>query len=274
MILAYYKNQIINWEQLPIGIFKRAIFYGESLFTSFRTHHQKLLFMKDHLDRLINDSSILYQINNEELIGDLKSFFIKGLSDLHQQEKLTVDRYIRLMVLSENQQEKDNSFSIIPLILLDELPQEQEDENRNLWCKSLPKKCLLKYSFKGPSADFLTEFKRGNYALPFYELRNISDNFHNEVIYLTPNNKLLSSTTGNVFIIKNGVILTPKLNSAILDGIIRRNIMSYFKKSNYQLKVKDRLFIKKNSFLTDEIIENFNHYCQNCLVNIKDLSSY
>ena len=54
----------------------------------------------------------------------------------------------------------------------------------------------------------------------------------NDAILLNPYNRIADATIANIFIIKNGIIKTPKLTEGCINGVMRRHLLQCFKDDN------------------------------------------
>src|SRR6185436_5577108 len=76
-----------------------------------------------------------------------------------------------------------------------------------------------------PKAALDSQIKSGNYLNSVLAMFQARKQGADDAALLALNNELTESTTANLFLIKNGVLLTPWLEAGILDGITREIIL-------------------------------------------------
>ncbi|HOQ39720.1 MAG TPA: aminotransferase class IV [Fervidobacterium sp.] len=75
------------------------------------------------------------------------------------------------------------------------------------------------------------------------------DNY--DVLMFGNHGQVCEGTFSNVFLLKNGVIVTPSLNSGILDGITRMHVIKFFREKG--LTVEERFVEPQEVFYADEV---------------------
>ena len=76
------------------------------------------------------------------------------------------------------------------------------------------------------STSLLTYVKSINYIENLIENQNAKEEGFNEVIFLNEKGFITECSTANIFMVKNGVIYTPKLECGLLNGILREFIIN------------------------------------------------
>jgi len=205
-----------------------SLLLGESVFTSVLYYQKRLIFAEEHLDRLILGAKYLFP----------ETIFPKNFKQiLLQQLENTV------MNLVENQ-------SIRMTIVRDGYFITTRKWNESSASITIGQSEIIKGKSFKPSF-----IKLSNYGLEFLELKQSK---FDELIYFDVEDNLTEATTSNIFLInQQNELMTPKLSSNVLDGIIRLKLIKFAQSLNISTKEVDiKLLDIKNAkcmFLTNAI---------------------
>lgn len=89
----------------------------------------------------------------------------------------------------------------------------------------------------------------GNYTNSILALREALDSGADETLLLDPEGYVAEGSGENIFVIRNGVLMTPELTSC-LDGITRNTIMRFA--DDLGLKVVERRITRDEVYVADE----------------------
>ena len=270
--MLYHREMILeNFVYNPkntfqdIDITKSGLLSGETVFTSFRTFSNKVLFLNDHMNRLELGARYLFGKNLEknELLFNLRGL-LKTLKE---------DVRVRITIFKKNED-------------LDYLISTNHLENFNNAGVSLTKSVKIKTLGLIPS--FL---KTGNYVETNLEIKRAKDLGFDDILFTDLQNNVLECSTSNIFIIKNNNVFTPAINDLFLNGITRQKIIEMLRKEKikieelainyFNLMDSDEVFIcnsvkgirsvgrveenEFNNIFTKEIVAYFNDYIRkNC----------
>ena len=70
--------------------------------------------------------------------------------------------------------------------------------------------------------------KMGNYGDDIIELKKAKDKGFDDVLFLDSAHNVKECSTSNIFFIKGKNLVTPLVDSCLLDGITRRNLINYW----------------------------------------------
>jgi branched-subunit amino acid aminotransferase/4-amino-4-deoxychorismate lyase len=211
----------LNGEMFPFGDpclmhNNRAFCYGDAIFETIHANGTKMQFFTDHYSRLQRSMDLLHMKKGS--LPDqnaLEQIIIKLLNKNHLYNGVRV----RLSVFRNSggfYTPHDNTVSYLAETL--PLP---EDEYR------LNKKGLKTAIFNGllKQADSLANLKTSNSLLYiraglFCEEQGIDDCF-----IMNTEGRLAESVSSNIFLLKNGNLLTPSLDQGCVEGIMRLQIL-------------------------------------------------
>jgi len=205
----------------------RAFFFGESVFTTFKTSHEEILFKERHFARLLKGVDFLYgpfDDHDQKLLLQ-KMDFICSVTEKNARGRLTASVYdqnlpsLTLGKISWDQIVFDLSWGKI---------------NR---LESLALKTVYSPPFNFFSPSYL---KSGHYLQEIIVKRQMEEKkeplFYDEF--------LREGATFNFFLIKDDIILTPSIRPGVLEGVMREVIIG-------ELENLGRQVIEKNISLED-----------------------
>ena len=81
-------------------------------------------------------------------------------------------------------------------------------------------------------ASKLSHLKSNDRLLNVLSSIYAKENDYDDVLLINGNKKIVETTSGNVFIVKNGIISTPRLEDGCVDGVIRKRLL---RNSNFKV---------------------------------------
>ncbi len=173
---------------------------GEQVFTSLLVLEGKILFLEDHLNRLIKGASFLFPEGEwEQKRSEISAFIVNLISKCNFK-----NIYCRPTIIG------DYFFCLL---------KEHTVTNQALIVKKA-------FQIKTPSLrpNYL---KIGQYADSLMEIKQVQKLGAQDILYFDSENFLTESSTSNVFVVNHeGKLLTAPLSSMVLDGILRSKICS------------------------------------------------
>ncbi|MBP9673558.1 MAG: aminotransferase class IV [Bacteriovoracaceae bacterium] len=208
----------------------RGFLYGESVYSTLKTVQNSPLFLEDHLQRLQKGALFLYphlELDHiEKKVQELK----EGIFFLLSQNKTKRDFSLRLSFFLDNEGREIifQSSLLHSLISLFPYQEEKPKEQYVLWHSSLTKRI---------NNEWPAYVKCGNYVEWGLELRKAKEEGCDEVLFFTDKKTLADSVVSSIFLVQNNAILTPKLNSCVLDGVTRKHFIRAMQREG--LKVQE-----------------------------------
>ena len=189
---------------------------GHVVFTSMRLHEGRMLFLDDHLNRLLKGADFLFPaVEWLSYKTELADFL------LSQNYPKNVDSYMRLTIVEDEVN-----------VFLDKL-------------SDSPAYVSLADAFMQRTPSLLPGFlKQSNYLLADIENKKAQSLGFDDVLFFDTNNILTEASTSNVFVIsEDGVVRTPRSSSMVLEGVLRSNLMNCLKQNQWMIVEED---IKRN----------------------------
>jgi branched-chain amino acid aminotransferase len=202
----------------------RGMFFGESPFTTLKLIAGKFQAMSHHFKRL--EKSLEFLFNAEFKV--YRPSIENALNKLHETEG---EYYFRITFTKTLNDEIDFFIYKLPY----------ENVEGDLF---LEKSNVIKGRTNIP--NFL---KVGNYLEYTLELKERSE--FNEFVYFNHEEHLLECGTSNIFLLQNGVVLTPALIPGILDGVTRSLLLEFLREEN--IAVNETTLFEKDLLTSSEI---------------------
>ena len=195
--------------------------YGESLFTTFLFSGETPFYLTEHLERTYKGLEFLF--GSGYITSQLYKNVWQSLNSAFKECNHDIDYSIRLTFFLKS---FSRSF----------LPSEKEDLCFFIWVSpvKLSREKLKSVSVRlaqtrrtpNEKPSFL---KMGNYGETLIELRKAKQKGFEDVLFLDNKNSVKECSTSNIFFVKGNKLVTPQLDSCLLEGITRRNFMKFWK---------------------------------------------
>jgi branched-chain amino acid aminotransferase len=224
-----------------VSVFDHGLLYGDGIFEGIRIYHGRVFKLKEHIDRLFYSAKAIL-LNMPMTHAELMAATIETC----RKNKLR-DGYIRLVVtrgvgnlgLNPN---KCKKASVI--IIADKIQLYPEEYYKNgLVIITVPTTRNL-HSALNPAIKSLNYL---NNILAKIEANNAGCE---EAIMLNSEGFVAECTGDNVFIVKNGELLTPPLSAGALYGITRGTVMDLAREAG--IKVSEPTLTRYDLFNADE----------------------
>ena len=243
--IAYFKNQFVPFASANISIATHALHYGTGALGGLRgipdpeNPNQVLLFRLDrHCKRLSDSAKFLYY--------DLPADKIKTvIIDLVKKNKPTASFYIRPFIYTSelgiaprlHNIEKD--FFVYGLELGDYLSPEGISCRISSWYRQEDRSMPLRGKI---SAAYITSALAKTEAV---------ESGFDEAILLNSQGKISEASGMNIFIVRNGELITPGFDQDILEGITRDSVITIARELG--IKTIERPVDKSELFIAEEV---------------------
>lgn len=237
-----YNFRFTEETMVSLPLHNRAFQYGDGLFETMRFQEGRILFLADHLERLLSGSEVLQM----KLSSDFSSSYLEtAIVQLAAANGLPSRARIRLQVwrktgglYTPSQREAEFYISAQPVV---ETPVEKE---KVLFYRDI----RLQYS---P----LSSLKTCN-SLPYIMAGIAKTNAGaDDMILLDHEGHISECIASNIFWMKNGTLFTPSLQSGCIAGVMRKQIIHRAKQSAIPLS--------EGLFPATDILEAEAVFCSN-----------
>lgn len=216
-----FNGKIVDANQPVLLASNRGYRYGDGLFETIKVVQGKLQLGSLHFERLFSGISLL-ELETPSLFSQQK--LEREILHLCEQNKCSALARVRLSVFRGNGGLYDNDKTAQYLIECRTLNESVNRLNENGLVIDIfhnaRKSCDIFSNIK--SANFLPYSLAANYA---------KKNKLNDSIVLNTAGNIADASVANVFIVKDGVVVTPGLEQGCINGVMRRHIISSMKKA-------------------------------------------
>ena len=243
--IAYFKNQFVPFESAKISIATHALHYGTGAFGGLRgipnpeNPEQILLFRLDHhCQRLSNSARFL----NYDLPADKIQQTIINFVKKNQPSKSFYIRpfiYTSGLGIAPRLHKVEKDFFVYGLEFGDYLPAEGINCRISSWYRQEDRSFPLRGKI---SAAYITSALAKTEAV---------ESGFDEAILMNSQGKVCEASGMNIFIVRNGQLITPGFDQDILEGITRDSILRIAKDSGIQ--TVERPVDKSELLIADEV---------------------
>ena len=244
---SFFKDRVVDIEDAKISIMSKVVQYGMGWFGGVRGYisddssHVNIFRLDDHIERFLNSAKIL-GVNVKYTHDEIKKIFL----DLTKENSPSTDTYYRPFAYADNTdispnllQNPEFAFALYMLPLGDYLPTDQGN-----------KVCVSSWRRVSDNAIPSRAKISGAYVNSALAKQEAQKNGFSEAIELDEAGQVTEGTAMNLFIVRNGVLITPASSSDILEGITRRTVFEIAKNEN--IPVSERAVDRTELYVADE----------------------
>lgn len=199
---AFVNGDIMPIENAKIGITDLGLLRGYGIFDFFRAIDGKTIYLENHLDRF--ERSMRFMNMESPFSRDVLRENILKIAELNHAPLLGIK------MIATGGYSPDGYTPTTPNVLIMGKPFSIPPFEKGL-------KLMLFDHIRD-----MSEVKTLNYAYPISQMQKLVAGGFDDVLY-HKNNSISESSRSNVFIIKNGILITPKAD--ILRGVTRQFLM-------------------------------------------------
>lgn len=220
-------TQIINLngkieEDPRISVFDHGFLFGDSVYEVVTTYKNKPIFLEEHLNRLTNSAKGIFLT-----IPFDHSWFVREIMNTVQAAG-NDESYIRIIVTrGVGDIDIDPSSCKTPNVLIYVTPVKEYSPDN--YSKGIS--IALVSIKRNPKESLNPGIKTGNYLNNVLAKMEANKLGAKDALMLSPAGYLTECTTSNIFLVQEGRILTPSLDSGILAGITRNAVIQLAKEN-------------------------------------------
>ena len=242
---VFLNGKIIDADKATVSVTDSSYLYGIGLFETMRAVNGKVFRLADHLARLNRSAEALAIFNSfsDEQIA-------QGIDKLLQVNEVTEAR-LRLELSNGPVQPNGTTLSnlLITAPVFTPYPAGYYDRGVR----------VILTDFRQSSKDPYAGHKTTCYGPRLMALRNAHEKLAAEALWFTTENALAEGCISNVFLVKDGQLCTPPVNTPILPGIARKTVIEIAEQENITCHEQplsvDDLLKADEVFLTNVVME-------------------
>ena len=253
--VIWVDGEMVPWSEAKVHFLTHTLHYGLGVFEGVRAYHSEvrgtcIFRLQEHTDRLFRSAKILgMQMPwSKDVLNEAQRAVIRD-NDLHE-------AYIRPMCFlgSEGMGLRADGLQTHCMIASWNWPSYMHPDaiNRGIVVRT------SSFTRHHPNITMCKAKASGNYINSILALREALQSGAEEALLLDPEGYVAEGSGENFFMVRDGVIYTPELNSC-LDGITRDTVMQLAQGLGYRVREKrisrDEVYIADEAFFTGTAAE-------------------
>ena len=221
----FFNNKFVPSQKASIHVLNHSLHFASAVFEGIRVYNKKVLFLDDHLERLIKSSKLM-KLDCRYKKKELERI-IKNLIKINKIK----DGYVRPIIFRSSHSmspETRNCHSIIAIACWEWGNLFKGEKGISLDISRFPKLNKDIYPIEAKSS--------GSYQISVLSRVESFEKKFDDCLMLDLKKNVAESSACNVFWLKKNIIFTPK-NHSILNGITRKAVLKICK--NNKIKVKE-----------------------------------
>jgi branched-chain amino acid aminotransferase len=247
---VWINGTLYEKENAKVSVYDHGLLYGDGVFEGLRSYGGKVFRLDAHLQRLWNSAkAILLEIPIS------REAMARAVNETLQANGLA-DGYIRLIVtrgagsLGLDPKRTANPQVIIITDYITVYPEELYRQGLEIITAS---------TLRNHPAALSPRIKSLNYLNNILAKIECMQAGCMEALMLNHKGEVAECTADNIFLVRDGVLLTPPTDAGILEGITRDAVMELARESGYEVRevaiTKHDLYIADECFLTGTAVE-------------------
>lgn len=245
---VYFRDQFVPFKEANVSIASSPVLYGLSIYTVFAVTHNAesgklcIFRLKEHFERLVNSARIMdfHSFAESWTYEKFEATMLELLSrnQIHQDVLVRVTVFIDEVIAGTKIHGLKNGVSAYIYPMGEILPRSGVSLGISSWVRnsdnSIPAKAKINGSYVNASL-------MKNEALL---------NGFDDAIALDHHGHVAESTVANLFIVRNGKLVTPDTSTDILEGITRDSLITIAK--DIGIEVEERSIDRTELYKADE----------------------
>lgn len=243
----WHNGKIINWNEANVHVMSHVIHYASSVFEGIRCYATPkgpaIFRLREHIERLRN-SAYVFRMELDYSIDDLVNACVETVRVNEFQEC-----YLRPLVMRGY-----GPFGVNPLGNPIEIYIASWVWGKYLGAEAVEQGvdvCIASWARMSANTLPATAKSAANYLNSQLIKMDAITNGYSEGIALDGQGNVSEGSGENIFIVKDGVVYTPPLSSAVLPGITRDSVMQLAKLQGYE--VREQVMPRAALYIADEI---------------------
>ncbi|AFM42152.1 branched chain amino acid aminotransferase apoenzyme [Desulfosporosinus acidiphilus SJ4] len=240
-LVIYCNGAFVAEEEAKVSVFDHGFLYGDGIFEGIRAYHGRVFKLAEHLKRLYESAKSIHLsigISKEQMQEIvLETLRRNGLKDAYI--RLVVSRGKGDLGLDPNKCPQAAIYCVADQIKIFE---------SLMYEKGLEVKTA---ATRRNNPDSLNpRIKSLNYLNNILAKIEANQAGVVEAIMLTQDGYVAEGTSDNIFIVRNGVLMTPPLSVGVLEGITRNSVLDLARELG--IKTAEELFTRHDLYTASE----------------------
>ena len=246
----YIGGKLYDKEDAKISVYDHGLLYGDGIFEGIRSYNGKVFRLNEHLDRLWNSAKAIWlqiPMTKEEMAKAIEdTLAVNGIRDGYI--RVVVTRGVGTLGLDPNR--CDNPQVIIIADKISLYPEELYQKGLEIITVSVMRKHQAALSPRIKSLNYLNNI--------LAKIEGIQAGCI-EALLLNHKGEIAECTGDNIFLVRQGVLMTPPIDAGILEGVTRDVVIGLAKQAGIEVReiplTKHDVYIADECFLTGSAAE-------------------
>jgi branched-chain amino acid aminotransferase len=238
----WFGSDLVPAGEARVSVFDHGLLYGDGIFEGIRIYNGKIFKEREHLARLFESAKgirLELPMTADEISDAMASTM--------RANDITGDGYIRLLVTRGIGELGISMFKTAcptVIVIVDKISlYPQEVYQRGL-------RCVVSSYARNHASSLSPRVKSLNYLNNVLAKAEAMDAGADEAIMRNTEGRIAECTGDNIFVIKDGEMITPPLGEGILAGITRTLVMELARKRN--IPVREGVLLRQDLYIADE----------------------
>ncbi|UCE00409.1 MAG: branched-chain amino acid transaminase [Chloroflexota bacterium] len=245
---AYFRGKIVPYSEAKLGVLTHGLNYGTAVFAGIRAYwneEQEQLYIfrvKDHFKRFLHSAKIMFMDFDHS-----PETLTKLTLELLRKEDYRRDIYIRPLAYKADEIVGVKLHDLIDEITIAALPFSTyvaNDTNAHVTFSSWRRLDDNMIPARGKVS--------GAYANSALIKTDAVKSGFDEALVLTQDGHVSEGSAMNVFMVRNGVLITPTITDNILEGITRRTVME-LARQELGMSIVERAIDRTEVYMSEEL---------------------
>ena len=247
-LICYFEGAWIPMRDAKVSIMTHAFMYGTATFEGIRAYwneEQETLYglkLREHVERLRQSCRILL-MKDVPSVDELTRLIVETI----RRNAFRQDAYIRPSIYKSTKaigvrlHDLDNQLSIVALPFGNYIDTEAGVR-------------VMTSSWRRNADDALPARGKivGGYVNMAFQKSEAELNGFDEAVVLTADGHVNEASAANLFMVRDGVVLTPPVSDDLLEGVTRKAIMEML--ANEKIPVETRSIDRSELYVADEVL--------------------
>ncbi len=244
----YINGKFFKQDEALISVDEGGFLFSKGLFETMRAYSGAVFRLTEHLKRILSSCRFLKLPFKEDA-----QYLEEKINQTLGINKL-FDAYLKLIISSGINKGSLTDTSSSPTLII--IAREFEPYSQHIYKEGF--KAITSKIRRNPYSP-LAQHKSLNFLENVLGKREAEERGKKEAIFIDPQGNLTEGATTNIFLVKQGRVISPALNSMILPGITREVVLEI--SSNLSIPIEERrvelkeLYEAEEAFLTNSLIE-------------------
>jgi branched-chain amino acid aminotransferase len=246
-VITYFEGSFVPLRDAKVSVMTHAFMYGTATFEGIRGYwnaeHGKLYVLKvrEHVERIRQSCRILL-MNDVPSVDELAGLILETVArnDFHEDVYIRPSFYKSTIAIGVRLHNLDNQLYIIAIPFGNYI---DTDNGIRVMTSTWRRNADEALPARGKIV--------GGYVNMAFQKSEAEMNGYDEAVVLTADGHVNEASAANLFVVRDGVVLTPPVNDDLLEGVTRKAIIELL--ANERIPLEIRSIDRSELYVADEL---------------------